>query len=111
MKLKIKSYIFKIFIFILVVILFSVFNIQCKSSFYPPETSKINKYYTNESGKVSIYDEIIGQKVDIITVDQDGDPIEDIELTYLSDGDEVLIFAIDESGKYAPAWKLEVMQN
>lgn len=106
MKFKIKSYIFKILIFVLVVILFSVFNIQCKSSFYPPETSKINKYYTNESGKVSIYDETIGQKVDIITVDQDGDSIENIELTYLSDGEKVLIFAIDESGKYAPGMEV-----
>ena len=106
MKFKIKSYIFKILIFVLVVILFSVFNIQCKSSFYPPKTSKINKYYTNESGKVSIYDETIGQKVDIITVDQDGDSIENIELTYLSDGEKVLIFAIDESGKYAPGMEV-----
>ncbi len=103
---KIRRNILKILIFILVGIIFSVFNVQCKSSFHPPGSSEINKYYTNNFGEATVYDEVIGQDVDIVTLNQDGDPIDNIELTYLSDGEKILIFAIDKSGEYAPGMEV-----
>lgn len=61
---------------------------------------EIDQGQTDSTGHARFYSELIGDQIDVEVKDEGGDPVENLDVTYITDGEKVSVRISDPAGNY-----------